>query len=231
LQDCVTCPCKLLFMHTYIHIYMCACLYVHAYVYVCVCVCVCVCARVRACMFVYICVFVRTCVYTSTVCVCTLCLCVYIQVSSYLPPQVVLHSVMEQVIKCRDAIAQDYLMECIIQVTIQTVFHSCQHIRKHSNMAHILTTTSPAIDITFLLLTEINWTCVPVLEITVNHWPFSNQFQHLTNQNVFDWPYFLSIFNETAIQSLKNGQPIPDPYFWHWCSNLVVIISEVLQCV
>ena len=25
----------------------------------------------------------------------------------------------------------------------------------------------------------------PVLEITVSHWPFSDQFQHLANQNLF----------------------------------------------
>ena len=26
---------------------------------------------------------------------------------------------------------------------------------------------------------------VAVLEITVSHWPFSDQFQHLANQNLF----------------------------------------------
>ena len=30
--------------------------------------------------------------------------------------QVVLKSVLEQVVSCRDAIAQEYLMECVIQV-------------------------------------------------------------------------------------------------------------------
>lgn len=33
--------------------------------------------------------------------------------------QVVLPAVLEQVVSCRDPIAQEYLMECIIQVFIQ----------------------------------------------------------------------------------------------------------------
>ena len=32
-------------------------------------------------------------------------------------PQTVLPNVLEQVVKCRDPIAQEYLMECIIQVS------------------------------------------------------------------------------------------------------------------
>lgn len=32
-------------------------------------------------------------------------------------PQTVLPSVLEQVVKCHDPIAQEYLMECIIQVS------------------------------------------------------------------------------------------------------------------
>ena len=31
-----------------------------------------------------------------------------------------------------------------------------------------------------------------VLEIKVGHWPFSDQFQHLVDQNQSDWPYFAS---------------------------------------
>ena len=41
-----------------------------------------------------------------------------------------------------------------------------------------------------------------VLEITVSHWPFSDQFQHLADHNLFDRPYFPYIFNETAVYSL-----------------------------
>ena len=58
-----------------------------------------------------------------------------------------------------------------------------------------------------------------VLEITVGHWPFSQQFQHFVNQNSFGQPNFLYISNGTAISgnlsnvpSSKNGQPISDPY-------------------
>ena len=90
---------------------------------------------------------------------------------SYLPPQVVLHSVMEQVIKCRDAIAQDYLMECIIQVTIQAVFNPCRCIRKHSNMVNTLTTTLITVALfvctaahhIFLMLKEANSSPKPLI--------------------------------------------------------------------
>lgn len=33
-----------------------------------------------------------------------------------LSPQIVLPGVLEQVVNCRDSLAQEYLMECIIQV-------------------------------------------------------------------------------------------------------------------
>lgn len=33
-----------------------------------------------------------------------------------LSPQIVLTGILEQVVNCRDALAQEYLMECIIQV-------------------------------------------------------------------------------------------------------------------
>ena len=56
-----------------------------------------------------------------------------------------------------------------------------------------------------------------VLEIIDGHWPFSDQFQHLADQNPC-WSAY--IFNGTAVNSLqnivspKNGQPISDPYFF-----------------
>ena len=39
--------------------------------------------------------------------------------------QDVLPTVLEQVIKCRDAIAQEYLMECIIQVHCVHHMYEC----------------------------------------------------------------------------------------------------------
>ena len=59
-----------------------------------------------------------------------------------------------------------------------------------------------------------------VLEITVGHWPFSDQFQHLADQN----PFWSAIFpvhfqwnsNQYPIKIpylQKNGRPISDPYF------------------
>lgn len=39
--------------------------------------------------------------------------------STCLPPQIVLSGVLEQVVNCRDSLAQEYLMECIIQVETQ----------------------------------------------------------------------------------------------------------------
>jgi len=49
--------------------------------------------------------------------------------------QLVLPGVLEQVVSCKDAIAQEYLMECIIQVS----FHSapqcshCKHCTSYGN--------------------------------------------------------------------------------------------------
>lgn len=60
--------------------------------------------------------------------------------------KVVLHSVMEQVIKCRDSIAQDYLMECIIQVfpddfhlgTLDIFLKSCADLQPEVNVKSII---------------------------------------------------------------------------------------------
>lgn len=38
-------------------------------------------------------------------------------------PQVVLPGVLEQVVNCRDSLAQEYLMECIIQVHVTPTAH------------------------------------------------------------------------------------------------------------
>jgi len=44
-----------------------------------------------------------------------------------------------------------------------------------------------------------------VLEITVGHWPFSNQFQHLADQNPFWLANFtVHFFNGMAINNLQN---------------------------
>jgi len=47
---------------------------------------------------------------------------------------------------------------------------------------------------------------IAVLEITVGHWPFSNQFQHLADQNPF-WSANFTVhfsFNGMAFNSLQN---------------------------
>ena len=60
-----------------------------------------------------------------------------------------------------------------------------------------------------------------MLEITVGHRPFSDQFQHLLTKIHFGQPNLLYIFNGMAIDNLqnvlfsKNGRPISDPYFYH----------------
>ena len=51
---------------------------------------------------------------------------------------------------------------------------------------------------------------ITVLEITVSHWPFSDQFQHLD----FDWPNLLYIFNGMAIDNLQKC-----PIFKKWPTN------------
>jgi len=48
-----------------------------------------------------------------TPCYCSAGVCAYVQL--------VLPGVLEQVVSCKDAIAQEYLMECIIQVCLQHV--------------------------------------------------------------------------------------------------------------
>lgn len=39
--------------------------------------------------------------------------------ASFVPLQIVLPGVLEQVVNCRDSLAQEYLMECIIQVNLR----------------------------------------------------------------------------------------------------------------
>ena len=57
-----------------------------------------------------------------------------------------------------------------------------------------------------------------MLEIAAGHWPFSDQFQYMANQNQLLLPKFIVHFNERGINNLqkssssKNGQPISDPY-------------------
>ena len=43
-----------------------------------------------------------------------------------------------------------------------------------------------------------------MLEVTVGHWPFSEWFQHLADQNSFGWPISLYIFNGMVINNLQN---------------------------
>ena len=65
-----------------------------------------------------------------------------------------------------------------------------------------------------------------MLEITVGHWPFSDQFQHLADQNPFWSAKFIMHFQWDNLQNVlfsKNGRPISDPYFYHCygeCSDL-----------
>ena len=39
--------------------------------------------------------------------------------------------------------------------------------------------------VNYLIATDILYGILPLLEITVSHWPFSDQFQHLANQDPF----------------------------------------------
>ena len=75
-----------------------------------------------------------------------------------------------------------------------------------------------------------------VLEITVGHWPFSDQFQHLADQIHFGRPNLLYIFNGMANDNLqkcpifKNGRPISDPYFYHCmvASNKIFVQRDII---
>ena len=61
-----------------------------------------------------------------------------------------------------------------------------------------------------------------VLEIAAGHRPFSDQFQHMANHNLF-WSAKLTVHfqwegNTVAykkVLSSKSGLPISDPYFYH----------------
>lgn len=60
--------------------------------------------------------------------------------------KVVLPGILEQVVSCRDAIAQEYLMECIIQVfpdefhlqTLSSVLKACAELRQQVNVKNII---------------------------------------------------------------------------------------------
>lgn len=60
--------------------------------------------------------------------------------------QLVLPGILEQVVSCRDAIAQEYLMECIIQVfpdefhleTLTAFLKSCAELQPGVNVKNIL---------------------------------------------------------------------------------------------
>jgi len=60
--------------------------------------------------------------------------------------QIVLPKIMEQVVSCRDSIAQEYLMECIIQVfpdeyhlnTLDDFLKSCRELSPNVNIRSIL---------------------------------------------------------------------------------------------
>jgi len=75
-----------------------------------------------------------------------------------------------------------------------------------------------------------------VLEITVGHWPFSDQ--HLADQNLFWLANFTDIFtmgwqsnNLQNVLSSKNGRPISDPYFYHCMvtSGKIMIQHNILK--
>ena len=62
----------------------------------------------------------------------------------------------------------------------------------------------------------------PVLEITVHHWTFSNQFQHLGDQNPFLSAIFPVLFNWTAISNLYVKDAILANQFLILISNTVI---------
>ena len=62
----------------------------------------------------------------------------------------------------------------------------------------------------------------PVLEITVHHWTFSNQFQHLGDQNPFLSAIFPVLFNWTAISNLYVKYAILANQFLILISNTVI---------
>ena len=78
-----------------------------------------------------------------------------------------------------------------------------------------------------------------VLEIAAGFWPFSDQFQHLADQNPFWSANEKTINNPQNVPSSKNGQPISDSwYHWHNASFLFypyiipsLLLLSIIICV
>jgi len=80
---------------------------------------------------------------------------------------------------------------------------------------YLRTTAAIMIGATCILVTPLQDN--PVLEITVGHWPFSNQFQRLADQNPFWSANFtngMAINNKISYLQM-NSRPFSDPYFYH----------------
>ena len=60
-----------------------------------------------------------------------------------------------------------------------------------------------------------------MLEITVSHWPFSNQFQHLADQNPF-WSAKLSVHFQWGQRSVTYKLP----YFQKTTDQFLILISS-----
>ncbi len=65
--------------------------------------------------------------------------CITVQMGNSRYQRIVLPGILEQVVSCRDAIAQEYLMECIIQVfpdemhlaTLNNFLGACGQVKRH----------------------------------------------------------------------------------------------------
>ena len=67
-----------------------------------------------------------------------------------------------------------------------------------------------------------------MLEITVSHWPFPDQFQHLANQN---WLNFTYIFNGIAVYSIckKSSRPIVSLHIWNCCKYINKGVNQIFH--
>ena len=67
--------------------------------------------------------------------------------------------------------------------------------------------------------------------MTVGHWPFADQLQHMADQNPFGWLYLLYIFNEVVVNNILRIFKKADQFLIHNSTTETVIILSSSVCM
>ena len=67
--------------------------------------------------------------------------------------------------------------------------------------------------------------------MTVGHWPFSDQLQHMADQNPFGWLYLLYIFNGVIVNNIRHIFKKADQFLIHISTTKTVIKLSSCVCV